>query len=58
MVNGVQCVMMDGILMMLVWCVDNWDLDHMHFPIEMPILVKEQDQFGWIMFYVKALNQH
>ena len=28
MVDGIQFVMMDGMILMLVWCVDNWDLDH------------------------------
>ena len=45
MVNGVQCVMMDGIILMLVLYADNWDLDHMDIPIDHLILVKDQDQY-------------
>ena len=29
MVNGVECVGRVGALLMLVCCVDNWDLDQM-----------------------------
>ena len=27
-VSGLECVMMDGMIVKLVWSVDNWDLDH------------------------------
>ena len=46
MVNGVQCVIMDGIMLMLKWCVDNWDSDHQAVPINQLIMDKEQGQFG------------
>ena len=58
MVNGVQYVMMDGTVLMLVLCVDNWDLDHLEYLIEELILVKDQDQSGSIILYVEAMNQH
>ena len=58
MVDGAQCVMMDGIILMLVWCVDNWDLDHQEQPLDSLALVKDQDQSGWIVSYVLAMNQH
>ena len=57
MVNGVQCVMMDGMILMLVYCVDNWDLDHQEQHIVMLILVKDQDQSGWIVLHVLVMNQ-
>ena len=44
MVNGVEYVVMDGIMLMLMWCVDNWDLDHHH--TEQLILDKDQDPSG------------
>ena len=46
MVNGVQCVMMDGIMLMLLWCVDNWDFIHQHLVINQLIMEKEEDPFG------------
>ena len=46
MVNGEQCVIIVGIIMMLVWCVDNWDLVHMGIPTVMLTLVKDQGQYG------------
>ena len=49
MVNGVQCVMMDGMILMLVYCVDNWDSDHQEQPLDQHILVEDQDQSGWIV---------
>ena len=58
MVNGVQCVMMAGMILMLVSCVDNWDLDHQEQPLDQLALVKDQDQFGWIVSRVLVLNQH
>ena len=56
MVNGVQCVMMDGMILMLVWCVDNWDLDHQELPLDQLDLVKDQDQSGWIVSHVLVMN--
>ena len=56
MVNGVQCVMMDGVIMMPVWCVDNWDLDHQEQPLDQPVLVKDQDQSGWMMSHVLVVK--
>ena len=58
MVYGVQCVMMDGMILMLVYCVDNWDLDHQEQPLHQLALVKDQDQSGWIMSHVLVMNQH
>ena len=58
MVNGVQCVMMDGIILMLVSCVDNWDLDHQEQPLNQLALVKDQDQSGWIVLHVLVVNQY
>ena len=46
MVNGVQCVIMDGIMLMLEWCVGNWDLNHQEVLINQLIMDKEQGQFG------------
>ena len=46
MVNGVQCVMMDGIILMLLWYVDNWDFIHQHMLMDQLIMDKEQDPFG------------
>ena len=43
---GVQCVMMDGMILMLVYCVDNWDLDQQEYLIVVLILVKDQVQYG------------
>ena len=57
MVNGVQHVIMDGVIAILMWCADNWDLEHMDIAIEI-ILVKDQGQYGLIMFTVQTLNQH
>ena len=31
MVDGVQCVMMDGMNMMPILCVDNWDLNQQYY---------------------------
>ena len=58
MVNGVQCVMMDGMILMLLWYVDNWDFIHQYEPLDQLVLVKEQDQSGWIMLSVLVMNQH
>ena len=46
MVNGVQCVMMDGIILMLLWYVDNWDFIHQQELMDQLIMDKEQDPFG------------
>ena len=46
MVNGVQCVIMNGIMLMLEWCVDSLDLDHQEELINQLIMDKEQGQFG------------
>ena len=46
MVDGVQYVMMDGVVLMLAWCVDNWDLDHQEQQCIQLVLVKDQDQSG------------
>ena len=45
MVNGVQCVMMDGIMMMLLWYVDNWDFIHGMIMDQLD-MDKEQVPFG------------
>ena len=58
MVNGVQCVITDGMILMLVWYVDNWDLDHQEQPLDQLTLVKDQDQYGWIVSYVLVMNQY
>ena len=46
MVNGVQHVIMDGDLAILMWCADNWDLEHMEAIIVVIIMVKDQGQYG------------
>ena len=46
MVNGVQHVIMDGVIAILMWYADNWDLEHMDLTIVVTILVKDQDQYG------------
>ena len=46
MVNGVQCVMMDGIILKLLWCVDNWDFIHGQELMDQLLMEKEQDPFG------------
>ena len=56
MVNGVQCVMMDGMILMLVWCVDNWDLDHQEQPLDQLPLVKDQDPFYYLVLHVLVVN--
>ena len=56
MVNGVQCVIMDGITLMLEWYVDNWDLDHQDQLINQLIMDKEQDASGWVTFHALELN--
>ena len=58
MVNGVQYVMMIGILLMLMWCVVSWDLDYQEFQFMELVLVKDQDQSGWIVSHVLVMNQH
>ena len=45
-ISGVLCAMMAGIILMLVWYVDNWDLDHQEQPLDQLALVKDQDQSG------------
>ena len=55
MVDGVQCVMMDGMILMLVWCVDNWDI-YMGQQSFQLVLVKDQDQFGWVVLHVLVVN--
>ena len=49
MVYGVQCVIMDGMILMLVWYVDNWDLDHQEQLLDQLPLVKDQDPSYWIV---------
>ena len=46
MVNGVQCVMMDGILLKLLWYVDNWDFIRQDQLMDQLVMDKEQDPFG------------
>ena len=46
MVNGVQCVMMDGALLMPMLYADNLDLDQEDALMTELILVKDQDQYG------------
>ena len=46
MVNGVQFVMMDGIMLMLLWYVDNWDFIHQYQLMDQLVMDKEQDPFG------------
>ena len=46
MANGVQFVIMDGIMLMLEWCVSNLDLDHQEELIYQLIMDKEQGLFG------------
>ena len=58
MVNGVQYVMMIGILLMLMWCVVSWDLDYREFQFMELALVEDQDQSGWIVSHVLVMNQH
>ena len=58
MVNGVQCVMMDGMILMLVQCVDNLDLDLQEQPSDQLALAKDQDQYCWTIFCVLVVNQH
>ena len=58
MVNGVQYVMMIGILLMLMWCVVSWDLDYREFQFMELVLVEDQDQSGWIVSHVLVMNQH
>ena len=43
MVNGVQCVMMDGIMLMPLWHVDNWDFIHQYGLMDQLVMDKEQD---------------
>ena len=57
MVNGVRCVMTDGVLLMPMWYADNWDLEQGVLMTEL-ILVKDQDQYGLIMLYALAMSQH
>ena len=45
MVNGVQCVMIDGIMLMLLWYVDNWDFMQQHVLMDQLDMDKEQDPF-------------
>ena len=55
MVNGVQSVMMDGMILMLVWCVDNWDLDcqESHYNQN-----QEEDKYYSMMLIVLVMNHH
>ena len=46
MANGVQFVIVDGIMLMLEWCVSNLVLDHQGELIYQLIMDKEQDLFG------------
>ena len=46
MVNGVQCVMMDGIMLKLLWYVNNWDFIHQDQLMDQLVMDKEQDPFG------------
>ena len=46
MVNGVQCAMMDGILLMLLWYVDSWDFIHQQELMDQLIMDKELVLFG------------
>ena len=56
MVNGALCVMMDGIMLMLVWCVEDLDMGHQEqLDIQLD-LVEEQDQSGWIELVVEEMN--
>ena len=56
MVNGVQCVMMDGIILMLLWYVDNWDFIHQWELMDQLDMDKEQDPFGWVDFLVLEMS--
>ena len=56
MVNGALCVMMDGVVLMLVWCVEDLDMDHQEVLDVVLHLVKDQDQSGWIELLVEEMN--
>ena len=56
MVNGALCVMIIGIMLMPVWCVEDLDMGHLEALHIQLHLVKEQDQSGWIELLVEDMN--
>ena len=54
MVNGVECVMMDGIWMMQKLCVENWAMGHLLCTLD--YMDKAVDRFGLIMWIVLVLK--
>ena len=46
MVSGVQYAVMDGMIVILLWCVHNWDLNHQQYQSN---ICQEQAEYFWIM---------
>ena len=57
MVNGALYATMDGTILMFVWYASSWDLDQPEGHTVELVLVKDQDQYGLIMWHVAAMNQ-
>ena len=56
MENGVQCVELDGIILMLVWYVDNWDGGHLVDLYITNILKEDQDLYFYQMSCVQQVT--
>ena len=41
MVNGAQFAAMDGMIVILVWCVHSWDLYHQQYQIHLNMELEE-----------------
>ena len=54
--SGVVCAMMDGVILMLLWCVEDQDMAQQEQQDVVVYLGMQQQDTGWITLPVKELN--